>query len=495
MADCRTGCPSLGVLGMKTHASLVTLLAVAWFASAPLGGNVLQAQESTKLPSETLAAMKKAAEFYSQRVAVRGGYVYYTASNLQQRWGEGVATPTQIWVQPPGTPTVGLAYVAAYRATGDELFKKVLKETAAALIFGQLESGGWSHAIDFDPKGSRAALYRNGKGNPKGRNYSTLDDGVTQSAVLFLMRADEALHFEDPQIHAAAKLGLDSLLAAQFPNGAFPQGWKAPAAQHPVIPASFPNYDWKTEERVKDYWDLYTLNDGLAGDVVETLLAAHAIYRDDRTAKALAKLGDFLILAQLPEPQPAWAQQYTFAMRPAWARKFEPPAITGSESQDVIAALLAIYQFTGDSKYLAPIPRALNYLKKSEIAPGRLARFYELQTNKPLYMTREYQLTYSGDDVPTHYGFKVDSKVENLQKQYEAVRAAGAKPAAKKPGKPSERVVREILASLDDQGRWITSKDGQRLVGQPKFSDDEKFLSSAVFSKNLTVLANFVGNE
>lgn len=477
---------------MIARTTLLTLLAAGWFVLLPLGETTAPAEDSASLRGETLAAMKKAAEYYSQKVAVRGGYVYYTAGDLKQRWGEGVATPTQIWVQPPGTPTVGLAYVAAYRATGDELFKKVLKETADALIFGQLESGGWSHAIDFDPKGSRAALYRNGKGNPKGRNYSTLDDGVTQSAVLFLMRADEALKFEDPQIHAAAKLGLNSLLAAQFPNGAFPQGWKAPAAQHPVIPASFPDYDWKTEERVKDYWDLYTLNDGLASDVVETLLAAHAIYGDDRAAKALFKLGDFLILAQLPEPQPAWAQQYTFAMRPAWARKFEPPAVTGSESQDAISALLAIYQFTGDAKYLAPVPRALNYLKKSEIAPGRLARFYELRTNKPLYMTRDYQLTHSDADIPTHYGFKVDSKVDTLQKQYEAIRAAGAKPAAKKAGKPSERVVREILAALDDQGRWITSKDGQRLVGQPKFGDDEKFLSSAVFSKNLTVLANFV---
>ena len=36
------------------------------------------------------------------------------------------------------------------------------------------------------------------------------------------------------------------------------------------------------------------------------------------------RAGDFILAAQMPEPQPAWAQQYDAAMHPAWARKFEP---------------------------------------------------------------------------------------------------------------------------------------------------------------------------
>ena len=42
--------------------------------------------------------------------------------------------------------------------------------------------------------------------------------------------------------------------------------------------------------------------------------------------------GDFILLAQMPEPQPAWAQQYNARMEPAWARRFEPASITGGES-------------------------------------------------------------------------------------------------------------------------------------------------------------------
>ena len=66
----------------------------------------------------------------------------------------------------------------------------------------------------------------------------------------------------------------------------------------------------------------------------------------------------------MPDPQPAWAQQYNYDMHPIWARQFEPPAITGGESQDAIETLLKIYRATGDKKYLEPIPRALAYLKK-----------------------------------------------------------------------------------------------------------------------------------
>jgi hypothetical protein len=81
---------------------------------------------------------------------------------------------------------------------------------------------------------------------------------------------------------------------------------------------------------------------------------AHQTYGEAKYRDALLKLGDFLILAQMPEPQPAWAQQYNFDMQPMWARKFEPPAISGRESEDAMETLLFLYEQTGDTKYLAP---------------------------------------------------------------------------------------------------------------------------------------------
>ena len=48
--------------------------------------------------------------------------------------------------------------------------------------------------------------------------------------------------------------------------------------------------------------------------------------------QAAERAGGFSLLAQMPEPQPAWAQQYDARMQPAWARKFEPPAISSSRA-------------------------------------------------------------------------------------------------------------------------------------------------------------------
>lgn len=430
---------------------------------------------------DAAAALKKAAAFYRTNVARHGGYVYYTSVDLQERWGEGKATPDQIWVQPPGTPTVGLAYLKAYAATRDPWFLDAARETAEALVYGQFDSGGWTNHIDFNPKGGRVGKYRNGKGG--NWNTSSLDDGQTQTALRMLLLADEALEFKHAAIHEAAGYGLDALLKAQFPNGAFPQVWAGPVAAKPVLKASYPDYDWKTEQRVKNYWDLYTLNDGLAGTILETLLEAQRVTKDGKFRQAIARLGDFLLLAQMPEPQPAWAQQYTYEMRPAWARKFEPPAITGWESQDVMETLIRIAQATGDRKYVATIPRALEYLKKSLLPDGRLARYYELKTNKPLYMDSRYQLAYDDADAPGHYGWKQPSRLDRIEKLLK-----GPLPEPK----PGEAEVRKTLAALDGQGRWVSTYDGEGLVGQPKFARGFSYLSSAVFSRNVEILSDYL---
>ena len=270
-------------------------------------GNLTADDALRKAAAESL---KKAAAYYRNEVAVQGGYVYFYSPDLSKRMGEGVASPQQIWVQPPGTPTVGMAYLKAYRATGDRYYLDAATDAALALAYGQLQSGGWTNCVDFDPREARTALYRNGKG--RGKNNSSLDDGQTQSAIRLMMRVDQAHRFKHQAIHESAQVALAALLAAQFPNGAFPQVWTGPVKPQPIIKANYPDYDWRTEGRIKNYWDMYTLNDGLAGTVSQTLADAHRIYHDEKYQAALLRLGDFLILAQMPDPQPAWAQQYGY---------------------------------------------------------------------------------------------------------------------------------------------------------------------------------------
>ena len=205
------------------------------------------ASGQSDLRQRAVDTMRRAAEFYHGQVASHGGYVYHYSLDLTQRWGEGMATKNQIWVQPPGTPTVGLAYLQAYEATGDHFYLDAASDAAIALVYGQLKSGGWTNSIDFDPKSKFVADYRNNRG--RGKNNSSLDDGQTQSAILLMVKADKALGFKNQPIHQSAVIALDALLRAQFPNGGFPQVWTGPVEVQSLIKASYPDYDWRSEGR------------------------------------------------------------------------------------------------------------------------------------------------------------------------------------------------------------------------------------------------------
>ena len=438
-------------------------------------------------------SMITSTRYYHGKVATQGGYVYQYSTDLKTRSGEGSAAATEIWVQPPGTPTVAVAYLAAYEATGETLFLDAAKDAAYALVHGQLQSGGWTASIDFDAAGKRADRYRNGKGRSKGKNYSTLDDDKTQAALCFLIKIDKLLGFKDAKIHDSVQIALNALLDAQFANGAFPQGWKEPVKPQPIVSAAFPKYDWRTENRIKDYWDYYTLNDGLAGTVIRTLIAAHETYGDDRYRQAMVRFGDFLLLAQLPQPQPAWAQQYNFEMHPMWARKFEPPAVSGAESIDVIHTLLTIYEATGDAKYFQATAPAIQWLKRSTLPDGQIARFYELQTNRPIYFVRDtYELTYDDSNLPTHYSFKSKPGIEKIEKRIAQINESGKTKPSTSSLETLAADAQKLIGQLDSVGRWLDGPDGKPLTTANPAAVNQAIISSATFSKNLTRLAQYV---
>ncbi|MDB4412982.1 pectate lyase [Pirellulaceae bacterium] len=68
--------------------------------------------------------------------------------------------------------------------------------------------------------------------------------------------------------------------------------------------------------------------------------------------------------------------------------KVEPPAISGDETQETIETLLLIAVATNNRKYLEPILEAIQWLTESTLSDGKLARYYELRTNRPLFMNR-----------------------------------------------------------------------------------------------------------
>src|SRR5437667_3839427 len=101
---------------------------------------------------EAAAALKKAVAFFREKVSAEGGYLWRYSEDLSLREGEEKATATMVWLQPPGTPAVGEAYLSAYERAKESYLLDASVETTLALLKGQQHSGGWGEFIEFDPQ-------------------------------------------------------------------------------------------------------------------------------------------------------------------------------------------------------------------------------------------------------------------------------------------------------------------------------------------------------
>ena len=465
---------------------------------------------------DVVEALRKAVQFFHSEVAIHGGYVWRYSADLKCRQGEGLAYDQKIWVQPPGTPAVGLAFLGAYEATGDPLHLKAACDAAHALVKGQLHSGGWHYYITFDPRDRQKINYRQppSRGKPsvqvdptspggwtlwrrrqhKG-NTTIVDDDATPSALRLLARVDQALGFKDKQIHEAAEYGLASLIKAQYPVGAWSHNYdrfprRPPDSRYyPVEQASFPA-SW-SRRWTKKFSGCYMINDRITTNVTATMLDAYAIYGKKEYLACARRGGDFLLRAQMPDPQPAWAQQYDRHMQPVWDRPFEPPAITGFESQDVLETLLLLYERTRGKKYLEAADKGLAYLRRSLLEDGKLARFYELKTNRPLYFTKRYQITYDRGQMPSHYQFVVDSRLDAIAPRLRSLAGEGADADASALSRDElAKQVERIIKSMNSRGAWLEPGWVRNAQGK-KVVPANGIILSETFIKNVGVLSRF----
>jgi hypothetical protein len=488
-----------------------------------LGAQFAHAQQPSR--DEVIGGLKKAAAFVHDHLSIHGGYVYAFSGDLKLREAEGVTDEHTIWVQPPGTPLVGEAFLDVYEATEDAQVLGYAKEAALALAQRQLQSGGWYYSAKFEEVPAKRNYHRfdlnwqpvpdrvpvGERANPGGwdvwkrrtfePNLTILDDDTTQAALRFLTRIDKALNFAERRIHEAALFGLKSLMQAQYPNGAWSASYDrfpdhSPSEENfPVKPASYPD-DWP-RKWPKDFTGCYVLNDDLVADCIHTLVRAFETYKDERYLAGAKKGGEFLLLAQMPEPQPAWCQQYDKEMKPVWSRAFEVTAISSRESETTMEALMLLCRATGDKKWLVPIPKALGYLRKSLRPDGTLARYYELRTNKPLYFQRAkgggHELTDSDDNPASNYGFVIEPILDDIEAEHQRL-IAMAKPGGQRPIKdqPAElsKATREIIASMDERGAWV--EHGVKMKHN-KGVPPSGVIFSEVFAKNVATLCNSIG--
>ena len=398
------------------------------------------------LKQETLDTLKKATSFF-RSIATRGGYAGIYSMDLEKRYGEALyepAKPTEIWVQPPGTPSVGACYLRAYQVTGDKAYLEAARDAARALAWGQRQAGGWDHRVDV------SHLEPGSKKPERKKGHCALDDNISQGALSFLMRLDQEINEE--WLSESVELGLSHLMRSQFENGAWPQ-W------HPLRGG---------------YHDFYTFNDNTINDCIRVILEAHRLYGKKQYLDCAMRGGDFIMLSRGKAPQAGWAQQYSHDMKPAWARKFEPPGICSAVTARNIRTLVDLYLHSGEEKVLGPIPEAIDWLEKSRIGPDLWARLYEVGTNRPIYGDRDGKVHYTLEEISeerkTGYSWQSGYGIAGAIRYYQEAKSLGADRLLKKRSEPPSEVNRKLKAlelasqvsainrSLDDQGRWVKNK-------------------------------------
>ena len=460
-----------------------------FFSSADDTGN-------TELRRDARDAMKRAARFMRERAAYRGGYVWSYAQDFQRRWGEMEAYPTMIWIQPPGTATVGHLYLDCFHATRDEFYHQAAMEVAEGLIAAQHPAGGWTYLHDFAGEESARRWYdtigKNGWRLEEFHHYygnATFDDAGTSEASQFLLRLyleRRARVLREP-LERAVRFVLDS----QYDNGGWPQ--------------RFPLVEGGGLHGRPDYTHQITFNDDVAGENIKFLLMAYQTLGDERALAAIRKAMGIFVATQQPAPQAGWGLQHdAVSLAPIGARTYEPDALTTHTTATNIGQLLNFYEWTGEERYIARVPEALAWLDSVRLADDQVRvpnrhypTFIEIGSNRARINHRrgsnvvsgEYYWDYNPEKPITHYSQWRNLDVAALRARYERLRAASpqalaaASPFNPRPGfrlprffttqnievsdmtsnvgsgaveRPSPERTRELIATLNAEGYWPT---------------------------------------
>jgi pectinesterase len=270
---------------------------------------------------------------------------------------------------------------------------------AANVLRYQRHTGGWPKNIDMARPldiAERTQLAADSK-----QSDSTIDNDATVTQLRLLARVHAATKrgdFKDGLVR-----GLRYLLAAQYANGGWPQ--------------YFPlRKDYSRHVTFNDnamIGVMTLLGEAAAGqapfDVVDPAMRAEAAAAVARGHKAVLQT-QIRVNGRLT----GWCQQYdAVTLMPAGARTYEHPSISGMETSAILIYLLKVDK--PDALTIAAIEGAMGWLVASQIkgvrieqkpdpagpsgfdvvavpdagAPPVWARFYDIQTNRPIFSGRD----------------------------------------------------------------------------------------------------------
>ena len=227
----------------------------------------------------------------------------------------------------------------------------------------------------------------------------------------------------DPTFKYPLDKAIDFIIKSQYPIGGWPQ-------RYPL------KYDFSYHGN-PDYSSFYTFNDDVVWENVNFLLQCYQTLGEERFLDPIRKGMNFYIITQQGAPQAGWGQQYTTDLKPAGARTYEPNALLPSYNSAHIRLLIRFYRLTGETKFLARIPEALDWLESCKLPSdmtenGRYTHpvFVEIGTNKPIFVHRKgsnviygyYYYDYNDDKLLRHYGGKCTINIDQLRNEYETVK-------------------------------------------------------------------------
>jgi len=210
---------------------------------------------------------------------------------------------------------------------------------------------------------------------------------------------------------AAFDRGLEYILAAQYPNGGWPQFYPLRKGYYSHI-----TYNDNAMTRL-----MALLQNGASGRAPFGFVSKE---RRALAASAVAKGVECILKTQIRNDGKltAWCAQYDEkTMEPAWARAYEPPSLSGSESVGIVRFLMEIEKPT--PAVIASIEGAVAWLKSVAIdgkrleefkdsdgrkdrrmvedsgAPRLWARFYELGTHRAIYLDRDSVVHYDFSEI------------------------------------------------------------------------------------------------
>jgi hypothetical protein len=462
------------------------------------------------------SVMLAATRYMVDSVSYNGGYLWYYLPDFSRQWGEMEAYKTMVWLQHPGTISMGNIFLDAYNVTGDEYYYLAAERVAGALIWGQSPKGGWNYMIDFAGDKSLKKWYhtigKNGWRLEEFQHYygnSTFDDDVTVDAARFLLRI--YLEKLDPKFKLYLDKAIDFILEAQYPLGGWPQ-------RYPL------KYDFSNHGH-PDYSSYYTFNDDVIWENIHFLIQCYLTLGEQRFLDPIMRGMNFYIISQ--DGSGGWGQQLDMFCQMAGARSYELEALLPGTTIQNTVILMKFYEYTGDRKFLARIPDAIEWLEKSRLPKkksegGRYTHptFVDPKTQEPVYVHRKgsnvqfgyYYHDNKDSNLLAHYRGKCWLPVEELKKEFKRVSdISGAEikdhspfypsefnhdettpqkyydlSRSRKVKMPDEKEVRDIIDNLDDKNRWLSK---HAMVSNPYIGDGVKTEITDKYA------STFVGDE